>query len=164
MQHRTSGIETYLMFKSCSSHPMRLNTCFQMRLNASYTNNYAVVQNNDSKIWGVADCSLVRSPSSQPPLFSTPLTIVKNNLFSATNIFHHYCTLHIFAQQWCNLTMTSFYCRLPNCQSHHAVQILVVSTMVLTIPTTHNTALGTTVPNAPHFLARQKSAHTSVYH
>jgi hypothetical protein len=37
-------------FKTCSSHPMRLNTGFQMRLNALYTDNYVVVQNNDSAI------------------------------------------------------------------------------------------------------------------
>ena len=41
---------------------------------------------------GVADCSLVHSTSSQPSLFFTPLTIVKNYHFSATYIFCHYCT------------------------------------------------------------------------
>ena len=49
-QHRMSGIKTHLLFKTCSSHLMRLNTCFQTRLNALYTNNYVVIQNNDSTI------------------------------------------------------------------------------------------------------------------
>ena len=35
----------------------------------------------------VADYSLVHSPVSQPPHFFTPLTIVKNNHFSATHLF-----------------------------------------------------------------------------
>jgi hypothetical protein len=54
------------------------------------------------------------------------------------------------------LTMTNFYRRLSNCQPHHAVHISVAGTTVLTTTTTHNTALGTTVPNAPHFLRPAK--------
>ena len=36
---RTSRIKTNLSFESCSSHPMRLNDCFQTSLNALYTDN-----------------------------------------------------------------------------------------------------------------------------
>ncbi len=43
----------------------------------------------------VADCSLVHSPSSQHPHFFTPLTIVKNNHFSATFSFCHFCTAYL---------------------------------------------------------------------
>ena len=95
---------------------------------------------------------------SHSPLFSHPLTIVKITHFSATYIF---CKLlHIFARWWCDLTMTNFYRRSSNCQLHNTVQIVVVSMTVLTTMTTHNTALGTTVLNAPHFLCPAKvSAH-----
>jgi hypothetical protein len=52
--------------------------------------------------------------------------------------------------------MTNFYRHLSNCQPHHTVQIFVVSTIVLTKITMHNTAIGTTMPNAPHFLCPAK--------
>ena len=136
----------------------------------------------------VADSSLVHSSTLIPPHVSEPLTIVKITHFSATYIFVDYCTYlhdddaiwpwriveinhfsatHLFlahtvisAQRWWHLTMTIFYRHLSNCQPHHAVHISVASTTVLTTMTTHNTALGTTVPNAPHFLCPAKvSAH-----
>jgi hypothetical protein len=56
--------------------------------------------------------------------------------------------------------MTSFYHRLSNCQPHHTVQILVVSTTVLTMTTTHNTALGKTVPECTTLPLSSKSQRT----
>jgi hypothetical protein len=54
-QCNTTRLESKLTrcFKRCSSHPMRMNTCFQTRLNASYTDDYIVVRNNNSAIRGV---------------------------------------------------------------------------------------------------------------
>ncbi len=51
-QCNTARLESKLtfQFKTCSSHPMRLNTCFQTRLNTLYTDNYVVVPNDDSAI------------------------------------------------------------------------------------------------------------------
>jgi hypothetical protein len=102
---------------------------------------------------GSMPCIPTTTPSRQtmPPQYGE-LTICQNNHFSATYIFvttAHICT-----------TMTNFCRHLSNCQFHHTIQILVVITTVLTITTMHNTALGTTVPNAPHFLCQAKvSAH-----
>ncbi len=86
MRHCTSGIKTHSSFKSCSSLPMRLNTRFQMRLEVSRTDDHAVVQ-NDNSTRSALDSSLVHSSTLIPPHFSDPLTIVKNNHFSATYIF-----------------------------------------------------------------------------
>jgi hypothetical protein len=67
---------------------MRLNTHFQMRLNASYTDDYVVVRKDDSAIRGVLQILLWYTPLlSQPPHFSEHLTIVKINHFSATHLF-----------------------------------------------------------------------------
>jgi hypothetical protein len=72
---------------------MRMNTRFQTRLNASYTNNFVVIQNDNSAIRGVWQITLWYTPLlSQPPYFSDPLTIVKINHINATYIFCHYCT------------------------------------------------------------------------
>ncbi len=50
----TARLESKLTrFKQCSSHPMRMNTRFQTRLNASYTDDYVVVRNDDSAKRGV---------------------------------------------------------------------------------------------------------------
>ncbi len=105
----------------------------------------------------VADSSLVHSSTLIPPHFSEPLTIFKNNHFSATHLFLAHTV--ISAQQWWHLTMASFYRCSSNCQRHHTVNISVASTTVLTTMTTHNTALGITVPNAPLPLPG-KSQHT----
>ncbi len=149
--HNYGRIKTHSSFKSCSSHPMRLNTHFQTRLNASYTDDHAVVGNDNSHdMRSVADSSLVHSPQLTTPHFFTPLTIDKITHFSATYIFCNYCT-YLHNKDY------------SNCQPHHTVQIFVlVSTTVLTTTTTHNTALGTTAPNAPHFLCPEKAVHKSV--
>ncbi len=106
----------------------------------------------------VADSSLVHSSTLTSLLFSEHLTIVKINHFSATYIFPAHTV--ISAQWWWYLTMTNFCRLLSNCQPHHAVHISVASTTVLTTTTMHNTVLGTTVQNAPHFLCPAKvSAH-----
>jgi hypothetical protein len=54
-QCNTAHLESKLtcQFKTCSSHPMKMNTRFWTRLNASYTDDYVIVPNNDSAIRGL---------------------------------------------------------------------------------------------------------------
>ncbi len=69
----TARLESKLTrrFKTCLSHPMRLNTRFQTRLNASYTDDHAVVRNDDSAIRGVYQILFWYTPLlSLPLLFS----------------------------------------------------------------------------------------------
>ena len=101
--------------------------------------------------------SLEHSPPLSPPPFFTLLTIVQFTHFSAA---YHFYFLHMFKAQWWWFTMTRFYPPLSWCHIHQAMWISVDSTMVLTTTTTHSTALGATLPNAPHFLRPAKvSAH-----
>jgi hypothetical protein len=100
----------------------------------------------------VADSSLVHSSTLIPLHFSEHLTIVKITHFSATYIFVNYCTyLHNDDAIWPWHIFTAV-CQIANLTILPPVQILVVSTAVLTMTTTHNMALGTIVLNAPHFL------------
>ncbi len=75
-QCNTAHLESKLtrQFKTCSSHPMRLNTCFQTRLNALYTDNYIVVPNVDSAIWGVWQIVPWYTPPVHSPLISSLLS------------------------------------------------------------------------------------------
>ena len=104
----------------------------------------------------VADYSLVHSSSLTAPSFlhSSHNCQFSHILVPLTNFT--YCTYFGHNDDdW--LTMMSFYLLpLSWCQPHLTVQILVVSTTVLTTTTMHHTALGTTVPNAPHFLCPAK--------
>jgi hypothetical protein len=60
-------------------HHMRLNTRFQTRLNALYTDDYVVIRLRDTR--SVADSSLVHSSVDIPPHFFDLLTIVNFHIF-----------------------------------------------------------------------------------
>ncbi len=92
----------------------------------------------------VADSSLVHSPSSQPPLFFTSLTIVKITHFSDTYIF--VITAHIC------ITLMQFDCK----------KFLPPFVKLSTSPycTNYSSQYNGTVRNAQHFLCPENiSAH-----
>ncbi len=105
----------------------------------------------------VADCSLVHPPPAHSPLISSLLSQL-TKLINLVPLTFFVTTAHI-----CTTTMRfdhdNFYRHLSNCQPHHTVHILVVSTMVLTITTTHNTALGATVLNTLPLPSKSQRTH-----
>ena len=140
-------------FKSCSSHPMSMNTLFQTRFNVSGTDDHTAARNDVSEKRGVfLIVPKEHSPSIRPLIPFAPHSShnCRNNSFLVPLTFSvntaHICTW------WMNLTMTNFYRRSSNCQPHHTVHLSVVSTTVLTITTAHSTASSTTVLLAHHFL------------
>ena len=94
-QCNTASLESKLTcwFKTCSPHSMRLNTRFQARLNASYTDDHAIVQTTTP--WYTEWSRFFSATLPHSPLLSSFLTIVKNNHFSANYIF--FTTAYIFA-------------------------------------------------------------------
>ncbi len=98
----------------------------------------------------VADSHLVHSSTLISPSFLHSSHNCQNNTILVP------LTIFVITAHICTMMMQfdhdKFCRRLSNCQLHHTVQISVVSTTVLTMMTTHNTALGITVPSAPHFL------------
>ncbi len=156
MRHRTSGIKTHSSFEN------------DVRL-ISWDRTLVIKRGSTPRVPTTTSSYEATTPRYEECSRFTSGTLLCPHFFLTSSLFSQLSKLIIlvpltfflahtvnFAQQWWHLTMTNFYRRLSNCQPHHAVHISQAGTTVLTTMTTHNTALGITVPNAPHFLCPAK--------
>ena len=121
-QCHTARMESKLScrFKSCSSHPMRLNTHFKQGSTPCIpktTLSYEATTPQYEECSRFFPGTLL---SSQPSLFSAPLTIVKKIILVSPTFFVTTAHICMTMMSFDVSTMTNFYRRSSNCQPHHS--------------------------------------------
>jgi hypothetical protein len=80
MQHRRSGIKTHLPIQNMFISSHEIEHSFSNRLNGSYTDNHAIVQNDNSAIQEVLQILFWYTPHLTDSLISSYLSQLSNLL------------------------------------------------------------------------------------